>query len=102
MSTGSVPKQQPEESQQQPCSYQEIFIKSEGSELKENTEVEVLFFDNEDEEVDEEIFFKLDEEVGRGQGGWSRALHHQVGQHLLCGIDKEEEEVYFDDEDKEV
>ena len=69
MSTGSVPKQQPEESQQQPCSYQEIFIKSEGNELKENTEVEVLFFDNEDEEVDEEIFFKLDEEVGRGQGG---------------------------------
>ena len=66
VSTGSVPKQQPEESQQQPCSYQEIFIKSEYNELKEDTEVEVVFFDNEDkevffdkeeEEVEEEIFF---------------------------------------------
>ena len=43
------------------------------------------------------------EDVGRRQGGWGRALHHQVGQPLLCGINKEEEEeVYFDDEDKEV
>ena len=62
VSTGSVPKQQPEESQQQPCSYQEIFIKSEDNELKEDTEVEVVFFDNEDKEV-EEIFIKLEEEV---------------------------------------
>jgi len=35
----------PEESQQQPCSYQETFIKSEGK------------------EVEEEIYFKLGEEV---------------------------------------
>ena len=63
VSTRSVPKQQLEKSQQhQPCSYQEIFIKSEDNELKEDTEVEVVFFDNEDKEVDD-IFFKLDEEV---------------------------------------
>ena len=66
MSTRSVPKQQPEKSQQhQPCSYQEIFIKSEDNELKEDTEVEVVFFDNEDKEV-EEIFIKLEEEVEEG------------------------------------
>ena len=39
VSTGPVPKHQPEESQQQPCSYQENFIKSEGKEVG----VEIFF-----------------------------------------------------------
>ena len=45
VSTGPVLKHQPEESQQKPCSYQETFIKPEGK------------------EVEEEIYFKLGEEV---------------------------------------
>ena len=28
------------------------------------------------------------EDVGRGQGGWSRDLH-RVGQHLLCGVHRQ-------------
>ena len=45
VSTGPVLKHQSEESQQQPISYQETFIKSEGK------------------EVEEQIYFKLGEEV---------------------------------------
>ena len=52
----------------------------------------MVFFDNEDKEVEEEVFTEegeVDEEVGRGgrqhrQGGSGHL--HRVGQHPLCGV----------------
>ena len=65
----SVPEKQPEKPQQhQPWRCQGSSWESEDKELKENTEVEEVFFDNIDKEVEEEVFDNKEEEVDEEVG----------------------------------
>ena len=65
----SVAEKQPEKPQQhQPWRCQGSSWESEDEELKENTEVEEVFFDNIDKEVEEEVFDNKEEEVDEEVG----------------------------------